>query len=359
MPNEKPRVVLLARPAAGGIRSHLIALLARLDRTLFDITLAAPPAFIAALPRGLPEFEALALPVTARPSSLDALCAVRLASLASQGRTIVHAHGIRAGWIATLARHIKPFPLVVTLHNMPPKSRLSDLALSQIFGQADIVIAVSEAIKRRAGRESVLVIGNGIDLTAFDKLDRAAERAALHISDNTILVACAARLSPEKGVDLLIRAASHLPDISFIIAGSGPERERLERGASAKVRFVGYVRSVPALFAAADIVAIPSRSEGQGIVAIEAMAAGAAVVATNVGGLPEIVRDGITGCLTLPEDPISLVDAIGSLADHPDRRLKLASAGQAWARTNGGIDDKIAALEEAYRNLRPGRERPG
>ncbi|MGC4044993.1 MAG: glycosyltransferase [Armatimonas sp.] len=122
-----------------------------------------------------------------------------------------------------------------------------------------------------------------------------------------------ARLSPEKGIDVLLKAAQALPDIAFLIAGDGPERTALEASALPNVTFLGFRKDIPELLAQATLVAVPSRQEGLGLAAVEALAAGVPVIASNVGGLSEVVVPNKTGLLVPPDDPAALTEALRSL----------------------------------------------
>ena len=341
-------VLIVARPAEGGIRSHILQLIAQLDRTRFRVGLAAPAGFNASLPQELPPCEMFDIPIAAKPSVLDPVAAIAVARLARQGFTLVHAHGIRAGFVSAIASRITPFSLITTYHNLPPESRLSKFAVDTISSRASESIAVSHAIASMLGRANTIVIPNGIELECVRPADRDQARTTLHMSPDTIAVACVARLVPDKGVDVLIRAARLLPHIQFLIAGSGNLRGRLESIAPANVRFLGYMPDPAEVYAAADIVAIPSRREGQGIVALEAMAAVRPIVASRVGGLPEMIEDEVTGLLTPREDAAALAHAIQRLAEDGKLRNRLASAGHKWVLANGRTEQRVLEIEAVY-----------
>lgn len=146
-------------------------------------------------------------------------------------------------------------------------------------------------------------------------------------------VYCVSRLSPEKGIDILLEAARKLPEIDFLIAGDGPEREILENSSSPNVTFLGFVKDIPDLLSQADVLCVPSRSEGLGLAALEAMAAGVPVVASRVGGLPEVILDGETGLLFTSEDPEALKIALQTLLDNPERRKAMGEAGRKRAES--------------------------
>jgi glycosyltransferase involved in cell wall biosynthesis len=147
------------------------------------------------------------------------------------------------------------------------------------------------------------------------------------------------RLVRQKGFDVLLTALASLdtdPPWDLVIAGDGALRGDLERragelGISSRVRFLGHVHDVPAVYAALDLLVVPSRYEGFGFVAAEGALAGLPVVASRVSSLPEVVRDGVTGRLVPPDDAAALAEAIASLARDPASARALGAAGRADA----------------------------
>ncbi|HEX5325024.1 MAG TPA: glycosyltransferase family 4 protein, partial [Capsulimonadaceae bacterium] len=253
------------------------------------------------------------------------------------------------------AQMTTPFPLVVTLHNLPASRGLAHSALGFIASRAGQVVCVSQAVASRAPGKNKRVIPNGIDLARFTLADRRGARRELDLSSDQFVVASAARLAPEKGIDLLLQAAAQAPDMTFLIAGSGPDERPLAAKAPKNTRLLGRIENVERLFAACDAVAIPSRSEGHGIVALEAMAAGAAVVAARVGGLGETVRHEETGLLVAPEAPAEILQALNRLKDHPDLRARLGDAGREYALRHADVQSMIGALEAVYEEEAPAR----
>jgi glycosyltransferase involved in cell wall biosynthesis len=145
------------------------------------------------------------------------------------------------------------------------------------------------------------------------------------------------RLAPEKGVSCLVEAMGKVvkshPEARLAIVGDGEERPHLEAlseslGISARVFFLGSQDNLPSCIAAMDIVVLPSLSEGFGLAAVEAMSAGRPVVASAVGGLVEIIKDGATGFLVPPNDPDALAARLTTILSDPDLAAELGSAGQ-------------------------------
>ncbi len=254
---------------------------------------------------------------------------VNAARAAAQDADVVHAHWLPAGWVA--ARTEKPF--VVTLHgtDMALAERLPAFARA-ILRRARVVIAVSSAVAdaaRRLGAADVRVIPNGVELPR----EAGTETDPPH-------VLYAGRLSKEKGVLELMQAARGLP---LVVAGDGPLRTRVPNAR-------GFVPrdELERLYAEAAVVACPSRREGFGVTCLEAMAYGKPVVASDVGGLRDLVVDGETGILVPPRDPGALRAALESLLQDADLRRRLGSAARERARTRFDWDRVVRATLAAY-----------
>ena len=350
------RVLLLVRPATGGLRVHIIELLRRLDRKHFEPWLCAPANFTDEFPIGLLPYRGAICPVSSRMSPIDLLAILRLRrilrSATRSAPALVHAHGIRAAWIAALAQPLRRHPLIVTLHNVPPAGPIGALVIRVLARSAARIICVSKAIAGAVKAPQSVVIPNGVDLDRYDDLDRDEARRTLEIDPRRFVVAAVARLSHEKGIDVLARAARELPDVEFIVAGDGPDRQAIEQLAPANMHLFGLVESILPILAASDVVVVPSRSEGQGIIALEALASARAVIASNVGGLPEMIRDE-TGLLVPPGDAEALAGAIARLRDDPAQRERLAKNGREFSKTFGDADQRTREIEAVYAQVLP------
>ena len=193
-----------------------------------------------------------------------------------------------------------------------------------------------------------MVIPNGLDLNAF------AERKTAGSVRTIITVA---NLRPEKNHETLLAAAAVLlrtrPGLRFQIVGDGPRRADLEelshaRGLGAHVEFLGHREDIPTLLAAADVFVLPSRSEAFPNGAIEAMAAGLPVVASNVGGLRDLIQNGRTGVLVPPGNPEALAGALQSLIDNPAGAEALGRAARSEVQRKYSFDRMIASFEDLY-----------
>jgi glycosyltransferase involved in cell wall biosynthesis len=243
---------------------------------------------------------------------------------------LLHAHWLPAGWVA--ARTGKPYIVQVWGTDIELARRVPRLARGILRG-ARLVIAASSALAENAralGAAEVRVISSGVDVPA-----EVGEEA------NPPEVLYAGRLSAEKGVLELVEAARGM---KLVIAGDGPLRGRVPEA-------LGFVphEELQRLYARAAVVACPSRREGFGVACLEAMAHGRPVVATNVGGLRDLVVDGETGLLVSPRDPQALRAALKRLLADSELRHRLGMAGRDRARERFSWDTVTEATVAAYR----------
>lgn len=307
--------------------------------------------------------------ITDRPAILADLRAIRQAAVYARKADVVHGHGIRGAWIAHAAARLARKPYVMTAHNLPPVASrgLQRALVGMTVRRADAAIAVSEAVMQglralgcREGCGAVIL--NGIELLP-DERDPARLRGQWQVLPGECLVVAAGRLAPEKGFDLLVRAAplvlAEASHVLFVIAGEGPEMARLQALADAnpqvRVALVGHVTDMSGLLRAGDIVCVPSRSEGLGYVAMEAMAAGRPVVASRTGGLPEVVAGGVTGLLVQPDDPVALAGAVVMLAGKRGMRESMGAAGRRLAEKRFTVDAMASATADVYWRVLGGR----
>ena len=318
----------------------------------------------------------------------DALTAGGLAEAAARAPDVVHAHDWTAARAGRAIADAAGVPLVLTVHATEYGRRLGrvDPAVeggvpATIHGieraavtGADAVLVCSRAMRLEvrevlgANPDRVAVIPNAVNVAAW-RCGAAAVRAARRhwlgeAADDGLLIAAAGRLEWEKGFSTLLRA---VPDLiaagrrpRVVLAGRGSDAPRLE-GLAEQLDIAGVVtmpgwlsrRDLAALYSAADVVAVPSRYEPYGLVAREAQAAGAAVVAAAVGGLLETVRDGVDGLLIGVGDVHGLRDRVLALTADPQlgRRLGAAAAREVEDWTWGGV---AAATGEIYRRVRSG-----
>ena len=209
--------------------------------------------------------------------------------------------------------------------------------------------------------DEVRVVPYGIDLDTrrLDPTTRADVRRDYAMGDDKVTVTIAARLIEGKGhehlLDALHAAMPAAPHLTLLVAGDGPLRPQLEAQARSlpedTVRFLGFIDDTRGLIGASDVVVfptLPSLGEGFGLTALEAMAAGVPVVASDVGALPEVVADGRTGLIVPGGDIPTLAQALIRLANGPVERRRLGTAGLARARERFSLDVMVEATLAVY-----------
>lgn len=304
------------------------------------------------------------------PSAIGAL--VRL--IESERIDLVHLHGYSSANFGRMAARRAGVPAVVHEHailKVQPHQFAADWLLR---GRTDVAIAVSGAVKRFVveGRsvppERVRIINNGVSLDRFVSVDPAvvaARRRDLGIPDGAPVAGTMTRLREEKGNRYFIEAAAHVctrfPDARFLIAGDGPLRDELQAqarslGVADRVIFAGFCEDVPVLLGLIDVKVIPSLTEGFPLALVEAMAAGKAIVSTDVGGIKEVAVDGENALLVPPADGRALGEKIAAVFSDPALRSRLATNARRES-AKYGIDRNVAALQELYCELAPAGRR--
>ncbi len=181
--------------------------------------------------------------------------------------------------------------------------------------------------------------------------------SGFQLSTSDFIVGVAGRLAAEKGVSVLLEAMkdvlARVPKARLVVAGDGPERPALERqardlGIDNRVAFLGMRADLPRVLAALDVFVLPSLYEGFGLVVLEAMAVGVPVIATRVGGVPEVIEDGVTGLLVPAGDAKKLAEAVFRLEDNPRQAEALADRGSARLQTDFSLPAMIDAVEGLY-----------
>ncbi len=270
--------------------------------------------------------------------------------LRGQEFEIVHMHfgGRSVRWLARAGTRAR---IVVHLHGRILEARGLSLVTHSGRG-ADAVIAVSRAVAERVVGRRPLVVYPGVPLP-----ETSGPLVPPRGSTTKVIIGTAGRLLPLKGFVYLVRAVASLrvefPNLVLEIAGSGPERAALEReaerlGLSDGVRFLGWVEELAAVLARWDVFVLPSLEEAFPIAVLEAMAAGLPVVASAVGGIPELVEDGRTGWLVPPADARLLAERLRALLLDASQRRALGEAGQARARDHFSLERMVAAIAAIY-----------
>lgn len=281
-----------------------------------------------------------------------------------QPRALVAVHQVHDGILATGLRGLHPLVASVWGSDVTTpyrgfRDRLRWAQLREFLRAAERCTATSEFLKRTvAERFGVAcdVVPFGVDLDIFAPSDGSADRE--RSPEGAVRIAYAKWLRPTYGPDILLEALARVdPSVPWqaVIAGEGPLdvplRERAEAlGIAERVRFAGQLppAGVARLMRQSDIFVMPSRTESFGVAAAEASACGLPVVSTAVGGVPEVVLDGVTGVLVAPDDPNALAAALTLLARDPNLRRRLGAAGRAYVARQYVWDRCVDRMERIY-----------
>ena len=363
------RILQVCGSAAGGVRAHLADCARLLAADGHDVIVEAPAAVLDGL--DIEPARAEALEIGPRPSVNDSLAVARLRRLGRRA-DVLHAHGLRAGALAALAlgrRRRGRTRLVVTLHNLTVGGRLTTLVGDRlerlIARRADLVLAVSPDLAERAqdlGTPHVeLAIIPAVppqQPAEPGASDAAAAEDAWPRSGARLLTV--ARLAPQKGLPLLLEAAAilsrevdagRLTAFTWALAGDGPGREQAAERIAAEqlpVILLGRRSDAPALMEVADVVVQTSLWEGQPLTIQEALRAGTAIVATDVGGTAVTARGGAV--LVAPQAQ-AIAEALRTLLSDPEARTRAAERAQAAARGLPGLEGLAAQLRQTVLDL--------
>jgi len=263
---------------------------------------------------------------------------------------IVHLHSRGTG-LRYLVRSATRAPIVLHLHSMRDESKLLAGPVKRKVGSADIVIATSQSVANTTIGLRPIVVYPGVHVPDSARVDQARALTT------TRILGTACRLVPIKGIVHLLNAIGRLrlqiPDVRLEIAGSGPEEAALQRqvarlGLTDVVRFLGWQKDLESAFARWEVFVMSSLDEGFGIAALEAMAFGLPVVATNVGGVSELVEDGRTGRLVVPADSQALAECLSELLLNSELRSRMGSAARNRVRNFFSMDRMVSEIAKIY-----------
>lgn len=359
-----------AMDVPGGVQQHVEHLAAALRDGGDEVTVVAPGARarggvrVVGAPTRVPFNDSVA-PIALRPGA-----AVRTATVLRElAPDVVHVHEPFVPWVSMVATARSPAPVVATFHAWSDRDRAYRAAgrvLGRVLAHVDAGIAVSPAAAAyHAGALSVAedtftVVPNGVDVEHF----RGATPFPQMREHPSLLFV--GRLERRKGLDQLLHAFTILKatrsDLRLYVVGDGPDRQRCERLLPDRLRsdvvFLGRVdtEELPRFHAGADLFVAPALGgESFGIVLIEAQAAGAPVVASDIPGYASVITDGVDGRLVTPGDPRVLADAVGTLLDNPSLARQLADTAARdvdrydWSTVAGRVREVYARVIEDAR----------
>lgn len=307
--------------------------------------------------------EGLPAHLIACKGQMDTSVPARLRTLVQEQHIdAVHAHGYKADIYLAAAFAARHRPVLVsTCHTWYDNDfavRLYGALDRAVLCGFDEVVAVSTKVRAQlvvagVAPAHVHLVKNGLDTVPFTQRQEAGI-----LPRTQMRVGLAGRLAPEKGVDVFLKAALKLtrrfPGLEFAVAGDGPDRAKLANCAEAQqlgrgLHFLGRPASMPAFYASLDLLVSASRQEGLPMVLLEGMASGLPVVATRVGEVADVVKQGTTGLLVPPEDPDALAEAIAIVLTDIDLRQRFSAAGRARVLAEFSLERMAGEYDEIYR----------
>ncbi|MEW6359808.1 MAG: glycosyltransferase family 4 protein [Planctomycetota bacterium] len=374
----EPRRILFLNHVAqvSGAENSLLALLGALDRAEFEPVLACPAD--GELPRRARALDVEVHPIpmrrlyrTSNPLRLlgygcHILCVAAMIERLAKARRIglIHANSTTACLYGAPAARLAGLPSVWHVRDLTPLGAIRRV----LHRSTHRIIAISAAVARcvsPAGENDprIAVVHNGIDADNFRKdVKPGRVRHELGLGGDRKIAAMVGQIAPWKGHETFVRAVAKLPDVVGLIVGDdlfGDHPDLLRRlhdlcgiiGIEDRVRFLGWRSDVKDIIADSDVIAVPSKAEPLGRVALEAMALGKSVVGTRAGGLPEVVADSETGRLVPPGDADALAEALREVLSDADRAAAMGRAGLARVREHFDLATCARKVEDIYREI--------
>ena len=393
MPDRPIRICrVIARLNGGGPAIHLLHLARALDPERFvQVTVGGrvgPGEVDLTTDARRAGLEVVTIPSLGRELHpvADAVTVARLVSFFRKWRPdIVETHTAKAGTVGRVAAILAGVPVRVHVFHghvfhgyFPPWKTRIFLEIERVLAKTSTrIVALGETQRRELlgygiGTPSTTIsVPLGFDLRGFLRIQtdgtdprRDALRAELGVADlprnRAPIIGIVGRLVPIKAHEVFLDAArtirASIPEARFAIAGEGERRADLERLASAaplagRVHFLGWRHDTAALYAGLDLTILTSDNEGMPVTIIESMASGVPVVATNVGGIPDLIRDGVNGHLVPPRNPEAVARAALSILRDPNRRASMAVAARASVVPEYEVDTLVARMDRLYREI--------
>lgn len=357
---------VISDTAIGGAGRYLLALLPGAVQHGWDLTVYAPEGDLAAAVRATGLARVIVLPEGERSFSLSLW---RWLQRNLQPADVVHTH---ASLAARLVAKQRGYPVVLTRHtigpDLPPGGlKLLKRSLYRFIAAtfSDATIAVSEACCERLLLEGVPAaqvrpIYHGIDPQPYLTAQAASWRQQLGLAADIPVIITVARLASVKGLQYAVAAAGALKQqqvpFTWLLVGQGPELANLQAQAQSlglgdSVRWLGFQHDIPGLLAAADVFVLPSLQEALGLVILEAMAAGLPVIASRVGGIPELIRSGQHGLLVPATASTELAAAIAELLADKEQAARFGAAGRQRVLTQFTAENMWRQTDTVYREV--------
>ena len=352
--------------AIGGLQQVVVNICRTINRDLFDISVLC----LRDLGEFVPEVEKLGIPVFYLPqkkSGTDYLSFLKVAKILREEKIeVIHTHNTQPlvdGTIGALMSGVKTIIHTDHARNFPDKRRymFAEWLMSHF---AYKVVGVSEHTSEdlikyeRISRKKILTIPNGINGNRFSiNINKQAKRKELGIHGSGPIIGLGVRLTEGKGINYLLQAMPDIikkfTDITLVIVGDGPAADKLKKqtvelGITRNVLFLGSRLDIPELLKVFDIYVLPSLSEGLPMVLLEAMAAGCPIVATNVGGIPTLIKHGDNGSMVEPKNPQALASEIIKLLSSQELRSQYSKKALKTFQENYSADIMTRKYEQLY-----------
>jgi len=353
----------------GGAQRQLLELVKQLDRKRFQATVYGLSVKKTALKEA---FERAQVPVILFDQkgklSLPVLLGLWRA-LRRFSPTIVHTYLFTADVYGRIAGKLAGIPILISsVRSTEPDKKWHYVLMDRFLGRwSDAVVANAQCIgellsvRERIETKKIYTIHNGVDLRRFPyPMQNGHLRTVLGIPDGALLLGTVGRLGPEKDHRTLLHAVAELSKKNLkpylLLIGDGPLSESLTRlgealGIGGQLRWLGARSDIPELLAGLDLFVLPSRYEGCPNVVLEAMAAGKCVVATGVGGTPELIRSGETGVLVTPGEIEELVEVLSNLLKDLSKVSEIGQRARASVSQTFSVDRMVEKTEALYGQL--------
>ncbi len=364
--------IISSKDAIGGAQEHTRILCAGLDKNKYRVIIVTRPGSIVPYYKGQ-GFEVIPVELRHKPGSILKLLGI----IKKYKIHIIHTHNMLADRRGCVAGWLGRVPIVVTtIHTLMNTDRFGEQKRGTSIWQYNFllkhvpkkIIALSEEVKRHTRKElnleddRISLIHNASDLSRLNKsVNKQEKKREFGIDEDCCVVGTVGRLVELKGYPYFIKAASLIlqkfPEkLKFLIVGDGYMSDELRNlakglGIADKIIFAGQRRDVPEILHIFDVFVLPSYYEGLPRSIIEAQACGVAVVATNVGGTPEVVINDKTGILVPPKDEKAIAKAVIDLLTNKDKAEKMGNAGKEWVQKQFDAPVFIRKTEDLFEDL--------